>query len=103
MAANHDVGGGVGCTLRGLCLLSTPACSASICVRTGGAVGAWGCPESSPASVVSTCGSIERITQNEAAITAHITAGQPPITEASGEFRQRVDLQLESISYDVAV
>jgi len=42
----------------------------------------------------------ERIPQSEADVTAHVIAEQLPITEASGEFRQRVDLQLESISYD---
>lgn len=38
------------------------------------------------------------VPDDEARITAHVTAEQPSIPERPGEFRQRVDLQLESIS-----
>ena len=48
------------------------------------------------APATSSCASA--VPDSEARMTGHVTAEQPLIAERPGEFRQRVDLQLESIS-----
>ena len=50
-------------------------------------------------SASSSCSDV-RFPVNETEVTAHVTAEQPPIPEPFGQFRQTVDVQLESVSAD---